>query len=84
LGRFAVDRHFQGRRLGSSLLNDALLRMASASNELGIAVIIVDAIAEEAKRFYQERGFTPFAEDHLRLYLLMKDLKQTLGLNGSG
>jgi GNAT superfamily N-acetyltransferase len=81
LGRFAVNHRFQGRALGSSLLNDALLRMANASNELGIAVVIVDAISEAAKRFYLERGFTSFTDDKLRLYLLMQDLKQTLGLN---
>jgi GNAT superfamily N-acetyltransferase len=81
LGRFAVDSRFQGRKIGSSLLQDALLRLAKASNDIGIAVIIVDAISDEARRFYQERGFKPFVEESMRLYLLLKDLREALGLN---
>lgn len=80
LGRFAVDKHYQGKGLGQALLRDALLRVARVSEDIGIRALIIDAKDEAARNFYLKLNFTPFSPDSLRLYLLLKDLRKTLGL----
>ena len=43
IGRLAIDRRAQRRRLGEKLLMDALRRVVDAANILGCIGIIVDA-----------------------------------------
>lgn len=57
LGRLAVDRSCQGRKLGTALLKDAFLRTVSVSENVGIRALLVHAINEQAKQFYLDRGF---------------------------
>lgn len=57
LGRFAIDRTCQGQGLGVALLQDAVLRIRQAATIMGIRGILVHAISEEAKRFYEHHGF---------------------------
>ena len=58
LGRLAVDRTYQGSGLGQGLLRDGILRTIQAAKIGGIRAILVHAISEEAKRFYERCGFT--------------------------
>src|SRR5258707_599450 len=53
LARLAVDRVHQGRGLGRSLLQDAMLRADEAAEELGIRVMLVHAKHERARRWYE-------------------------------
>jgi GNAT superfamily N-acetyltransferase len=57
LGRLAVARAWQGRGLGKALLRDAILRTVQVSEIAGIRGILVHAISEDAKRFYENQGF---------------------------
>lgn len=57
LGRLAVDREFQNRGIGTGLLRDAVLRTLQASEIAGIRAILVHAISEAAKGFYEKQGF---------------------------
>ncbi|MDO8379283.1 GNAT family N-acetyltransferase [Phenylobacterium sp.] len=65
LGRLAVAKAHQGRRLGGALVADALLR--SARTEIVGHILVVDAIDDAAARFYQHLGFEPLADDRHRL-----------------
>lgn len=58
IGRLAVDLNWQGKRIGRALLRDAILRTLQASEIAGIRAILVEAISEEAKQFYEKCGFT--------------------------
>lgn len=69
LGRLAVDRAWQGRRLGAFLLLDAVRRVLQASAAMAIYAVAVDAKTEGAARFYQRLGFIPFPSDPGRLFL---------------
>lgn len=80
LARLAVDKDWHRKGLGYSLLQDALLRAYKASKEAGLRAVVVDALDIDAKRFYLKHGFEPSPIDDMRLFLLMKDLEQTLGL----
>jgi GNAT superfamily N-acetyltransferase len=59
IGRLALDRSLQGKGLGSQLLLDALERIVEAADLAGGRLIAVDAIDDEAHRFYIHHGFQP-------------------------
>jgi GNAT superfamily N-acetyltransferase len=78
LGRLAVHRTEQNKRLGSLLLRDAILRTQQAARTVGIAEILVHAISEDAKRFYQHWGFVECPSNALTLVARLKDLDALL------
>ena len=69
LGRLAVDISVQGQKLGEFLLIDALRRVEYLSQKIGIRAVEVDAIDENAKRFYEKFGFLPLQDDKRHLFL---------------
>jgi GNAT superfamily N-acetyltransferase len=78
LGRLAVDQTHQGKGLGATLLQDALLRAAQAAETVGVRAVLVQAIDSAARSFYLRFGFSPLPADEMRLMLLMKDLRAFL------
>lgn len=58
LGRLAVDSTWQGRGLGAALLQDAVRRTRAAGAILGIRGLMVHALSDEARAFYEHHGFT--------------------------
>lgn len=79
LARLAVDRTEQGRGLGKALLKDALLRIAGAADTVGARAVLVHAIDDGARSFYEHFGFERSPVDEFELMLLMKDLRASLG-----
>jgi predicted N-acetyltransferase YhbS len=77
LARLAVDQRLQARRLGTSLLQDALLRCATAAEIVGARAVIAHA-KEDAAGFYDRFGFEASPTDPLHRILLMKDLQRLL------
>jgi GNAT superfamily N-acetyltransferase len=75
LARLAVDRSVQGRGLGAWLLRDAMMRTLSAADALAIRVLLVHAIDDQARSFYERHGFEPSPTDPFNLQLLFKDLR---------
>jgi ribosomal protein S18 acetylase RimI-like enzyme len=67
IGRLAVDRKFQGQRLGAALIMDAAARAARA--ETAIYALIVDAKDDAAIAFYEHLGFRRFASKPRTLFL---------------
>jgi GNAT superfamily N-acetyltransferase len=57
LGRLAVDRAAQGQKLGAALLQDAVKRAVAVSNHAGVRALLVHALHERAKQFYEHYGF---------------------------
>ena len=78
LARLAVDERHQGKGIGRSLLQDALLRTAGAAESLGIRAVVAHALTDDAASFYERFGFEPSPVDPLQVILLMKDLRKTL------
>lgn len=75
LARLAVDKREQGKGLGNALLKDALKRIEGAADTIGARAVVVHAIDEKARRFYEHYGFVPSLFDPFKLMLLMKDLR---------
>lgn len=78
LARLAVSTAWQGRKIGSGLLKDAMLRTLQAADIGGIRAFAVHAKDDSAKRFYEQFGFVPSPTDPLHLYRLIKDLRRSL------
>jgi GNAT superfamily N-acetyltransferase len=80
LARLAISRHHQGQGLGATLLADALRKAVAAGEAAAARLVVVDAIDDNAARFYSRHGFVPPPEHPLRLYRRMKDIRLSLGL----
>jgi len=72
LGRLAIDKKWQGKGLGAALLQDAVLRTIQAGGILGIRGLLVHAISDEAKTFYEHHGFTASPTQPMILILSLK------------
>jgi GNAT superfamily N-acetyltransferase len=75
LARLAVDLDHQGRGVGTSLLQDAMLRAHQAAEQIGLRAMLVHAKDDHARRWYEQYGFEPSPTDPLHLILLLKDLR---------
>jgi ribosomal protein S18 acetylase RimI-like enzyme len=71
IGKLAVDRSMQGRRLGETLLVDAFNRVIRLSQDIGVFGVIVDALNEQAKGFYLKYNFIPLQGNELSLFIPM-------------
>ena len=57
LARLAVDQRAQGIELGASLLQDAVKRAVVVSQNAGVRALLVHALHDRAKQFYEYYGF---------------------------
>ena len=80
IGRLAVDRSAQAKGVGSSLLMDALQRAVALSTEVGTCAVLVDAINEQAKGFYEHYGFIALNDLPLALVLPFATIAQVYEL----
>ncbi len=81
IGQLAVDKQFQGQKLGKTLLMHALDKAIRVNSEMAIFIVIVDALDEQAKKFYLHYGFEPFKNKEYSLLLPMKTIIKSLGEN---
>lgn len=78
LGRLAVDRSWQGRGIGSDLLRDAILRVLSAGEIIGVRAILVHAISPQAKAFYERHGFRSSPVEPMTLMVTIAEARRML------
>jgi GNAT superfamily N-acetyltransferase len=57
LARLAVDKRAQGINLGASLLQDAVNRAVAVAHHAGVRALLVHALNDGAKQFYEHYGF---------------------------
>ena len=78
LGRLAVDIAAQRRGLGKRMLLRAMKQTLTASMDVGIYALVVNAIDDAAKEWYLglDWGFEQLLDDSHHLYIGMKTLKQ--------
>lgn len=72
LARLAVDTQAQGFKLGGSLLQDAVNRAVNVAQNTGVRALLVHALHERAKRFYEHYGFQSSPADPLVLMLRVR------------
>lgn len=69
LARLAVDIKAQGLKLGASLLQDAVDRAVMVSRNAGVRALLVHALNDRAKEFYEHYGFQASPLDAMTLML---------------
>ena len=69
LARLAVDRGAQGQQLGAAVLQDAVKRAVSVASNAGVRALLVHALHERAKKFYERYGFESSTTHPLTLML---------------
>jgi GNAT superfamily N-acetyltransferase len=79
IGRLAVDSQWQGKGIGRALLRDAILRTLQAAEIAGIRAILVHAISEDAKQFYEKCGFTASPLEPMTLMVKVNGATTSLG-----
>lgn len=73
LARLAVDRSWQGKGLGVALLQDAVLRIRQAASIIGMRGIVVHAISDRAREFYEHHGFTSAPTAPMTMVMSLKE-----------
>jgi GNAT superfamily N-acetyltransferase len=75
LARLAVDLRAQGVKLGASLLQDAVHRVMAVSQNAGVRALLVHAINDRARQFYEHYGFQVSPVDPMTLMLRLSSVK---------
>ncbi len=78
LARLAVDLRERGKGLGKALLFDALKRVEVAADIMGVRAVLVHAIDESARKFYEHFEFDPSPINPFQLLLMLKDIRKAL------
>jgi GNAT superfamily N-acetyltransferase len=80
LARLGVDVSEQGRGLGSALVKDCFLQVASVADRVGIRALLIHAENAKAAEFYFriDPAFEPSPTDPLHVLLLLKDLRRAI------
>ena len=76
IGRLAVNLNAQGQGLGSSLVINAIKRIAQS--DIGVFAIMVDAKDEAAIKFYNHHQFTAIKGQENKLILPIETALKTL------
>lgn len=82
LARLAVDKAVQGKGIGAFLLGDAMSRALSVAEQAGMRILLVHAVNDEARAFYEHFGFEASPTDPMNLQLLTKDIRRALDSTG--
>lgn len=80
LARLALDRSLHRQGLGSELLFDALEVIVRAAEGAAGRLIVVDAIDDDAAKFYRHHDFTPVNGNPLRLVMKVSTARMALGV----
>ncbi|MBC7981090.1 MAG: GNAT family N-acetyltransferase [Armatimonadetes bacterium] len=79
LGRLARSTAFKGQGLGNRLMMSAFTRAAHAAEEVASWAIVTDSKNHNARRFYEEFGFSELRAN--RLFMTMKQVTVLLSVN---
>jgi predicted N-acetyltransferase YhbS len=82
LGRMAVAKEFQNRKLGRFILFAALHEAWKATSHVGSSAVVVDAKTETVVPFYEKYGFRRLEGN--RLTLPMKTIEDLVGAGEAG
>lgn len=82
LGRLALDKKMQGKKLGEFLLINALNRCVAVSQTIGALAVVVDPIDEHAENFYSSYGFI-FLPGSKKMFISIKTIEDSISSTGA-
>jgi GNAT superfamily N-acetyltransferase len=74
LGRLAVDLSQKGKGYGGRLLVDSMKMALDTSKRIASMALVVDAMNDDALKFYLKYEFRPFKNEPMKLYYSMSDI----------
>lgn len=75
LARLAVDSSQQSRGIGATLLNDALVRVVRASDQVAVRAVVVHVVDNNATAFYERFGFRALSSTPRTLMTSLRALR---------
>ena len=78
LGQLATDREWTGKGIGTGLLRHALMRSVAGAHLVGGRALMVNALDEEAARFWRLHGFIASKDDPHILFRSLLDIAASL------
>ena len=78
IGRLARDISYKGTGLGLDLLHDALRRIVSASEIIGVRCVLVHAIDEAAAKFWKDREFIEYPDGSRTFFMAVERIISAL------
>ncbi len=81
LAKLALDRSQQGSGLGSELLVSAIATIVEAARRAGGRLIVVDAINDQARSFYEHHDFQPLPGNDRRLVVKLSTAAKAIGVD---
>lgn len=75
LARLAIDHRVQGIKLGAALLQDAVNRAVAVSQNAGVRALLVHALHDRARQFYEHYGFQESPQHPMTLMLRLNTVK---------
>ncbi|HED16925.1 MAG TPA: N-acetyltransferase [Gammaproteobacteria bacterium] len=78
LGRLAVDANWQGKQIGDGLLKDAILRTITVAEQAGIRALLVHALSDKARSFYQHCGFHESPTNDMTLMITLNEARRAI------
>jgi GNAT superfamily N-acetyltransferase len=78
LGRLATDKNYEGRGIGSGMLQEGIKRTLAAAKEFGVRALLFHAIDERAVGFYLKYRFMPSLIGERTLLLPVETARRAL------
>ncbi len=78
LGRLAVDAGWQGKHIGIGMLKDAIQRTIIVAEQAGIRALLVHALSDKAKSFYQHWGFHKTPMNDMTLIIRLDEARKVM------
>ena len=78
LGRLAVDASWQGKRIGIGMLKDAIQRTIIVAEQAGIRALLVHALSDKARSFYQHCGFQVSPTNDMSLMITLDEARNAV------
>lgn len=75
LARLAIDHRAQGIKLGAAMLQNAVNRAVVVSQNAGVRALLVHALNDRAKQFYEHYGFQESPQHSMTLMLRLNAVK---------
>jgi GNAT superfamily N-acetyltransferase len=79
LARFAVDRRMQGKGFGKILLVDVWRRAQIIAANTALYGVVLDALNDEAEKFYEKHGFKALTDKPRHLYMPIGTIRELFG-----
>jgi Acetyltransferase (GNAT) family len=78
IGRLARDLAYRGTGLGLDLLQDALRRIVSASEIIGVRCVLVHAIDDQAVKFWKDNEFIEYPDGSRTFFMPVETIIDAL------